>query len=102
MKILSISCGNRVDLVRGPGFVHRAAKLFQCAIHTAWLAGDADLAAVVDEFVGKLDPVVFWDYFLQVFLDVDGVGGLGEFEAAGEPKYMCVNNYAGGDAVPAA
>ncbi len=57
-------------------------------------AGDADLAAVVDELVGELDPVVFRDYFLEVFFYVDGVGGLGEIEAAGEPKYMCVNNYA--------
>ena len=88
--------------MRSPGFIHRVAELLQCAIHTAGLAGDADLAAVVDDFVGKLDPVIFWNYFLEVFFYVDRVGGLGEVEAAGEPKYMCVNNYACGDGVPAA
>jgi hypothetical protein len=77
-----------------PSFVHRVAELLKRAIHTTGLAGDADLAAVVDEFVRKLDPAVFGDYFLEVFFDVDGVRGLGELEAAGEPKYMCVNNYA--------
>ena len=86
----------------GPSFIHRVAQLLQRAIHAAGLAGDADLAAVVDEFVGELDPAVFWNYFLKVFFYVDGVGGLGEIEPAGESKYMCVNNYAGGDAVPAA
>jgi hypothetical protein len=85
-----------------PGFIHRVAQLFQRAINTAGLASDADLAAVVDEFVGELDPAVFWDDLLEVFFNVDGVGGLGEIEAAGESKYMCVNNYAGWDAVPAA
>lgn len=88
--------------MRSPGFIHSVAELLQRAIHTAGLAGDADLAAVVDEFMGKLDPVVFWNYFLEVFFYVDRVGGLCEFEAAGEPKYMCINNYAGGNAVPAA
>ncbi len=80
--------------MRTPGLIHSVAELLQCAIHTTGFAGDADLAAVVDEFVGKLDPVVFWDYFLEIFFYVDGVVGFGEFEAAGEPKYMCVNNYA--------
>ncbi len=99
---LRIECGDCVDSVGNPGFIHRVAELFQGAIHAAGLAGDADLAAVVDEFVGELDPVILWDDFLEVLFYVHGVGGLGEFEAAGEPKYMCVNNYAGGDAVPAA
>ena len=44
--------------------------------------------------MGELDPAVLGDYFLEVLFYVDGVFGLGEFEAAGEPKYMCVNNYA--------
>ena len=48
----------------------------------------------MDEFVGKLDPAVSWDDLLKVFFDVDGIGGLCEFEATGEPKYMCINNYA--------
>ena len=100
--MLRVACGDRVDSVGNPGFIHRVAKLFQGAIHTPRLAGDADLTAMVDEFVGELDPVVLWDYFLEVFFYVDGVGGLGEFEAAGEPKYMCINNYACGDAVPTA
>lgn len=102
MEKLRIGRGDCVDSVGNPGFIHRVAELFQGAIHTAGHAGNADLAAVVDEFMGELDPVVLWDDFLEVFFYVDGVGGLGEFEAAGEPKYMCVNNYAGGDAVPTA
>ena len=52
--------------------------------------------------MGELDPAVLWNDFLEVELDVDWVGGFGEFEAAGEPKYMRINNYAGGDAEPAA
>ena len=52
--------------------------------------------------MGELDPAVFWDDFLEVLLYVNGVGGFGEFEATGEPKYMRINNYAGGYAEPAA
>ena len=90
------------ESVRGPGLIHRVAEVFQRAIHTSGLTGYADLAAVVDEFVGELDPAVLWNDFLEVFFYLNGVGGFGEFKAAREPKYMRVNNYAGGDAKPAA
>ena len=52
--------------------------------------------------MGELDPSILRDDFLKVFFYVDGIAGLGEFEAAREPKYMCINDYAGWDAVPAA
>ena len=59
--------------MRCPGFVGGVAELFQRAIGAAGLAGYADLAAVVDEFVGELDPAVAWDDLLEVLLDFDGV-----------------------------
>ena len=61
-------------LVGGPGFIRRVAQLLQCAIHTAGLACDADLPAMVDEFVGELDPAVLGDDFLQVGFYLDGIG----------------------------
>lgn len=88
--------------MRAPGFIGCVAEWFQGAIDAPRFAREADLAAVVDEFVGELDPAVLRDEFLEVFFDLYGVGGFGELEAAGEPKYMRINNYAGGNAKPAA
>jgi len=52
-----------------PGFVWGVAKLLQGAGGAFGFAGFADLAAVVDEFVGELDPAVLGDYFHEVLLD---------------------------------
>lgn len=49
-----------------PGFVGGVAELFQGAGGAFGFAGFADLAPVVDEFVGELDPAVLGDYFHQV------------------------------------
>ena len=67
-----------------PGFVGGVAEVFEGAVGAARFAGDADLTAVVDEFVGELDPPVAGDYFLQVLFYLHGVGLFGEFEAVGE------------------
>ena len=58
--------------------------MLEGAVGAAGFAGDADLAAVVNEFVGELDPAVAGDDLLQVLFDLYGVGFFGEFEAVGE------------------
>ena len=50
------------QLISGmPGFVGGVAELFQWAGGAFGFAGFADLAAVVDDFVGVLNPAVFGD-----------------------------------------
>lgn len=76
--------------------------MLECAAFTLWFARDADLAAVMDEFVGELDPAVLRDDVHEVLLDFDGVGVGGELEAAREAEHVGVDDDAGGDAVPGA
>lgn len=76
--------------------------MFEGAALALGFAGDADLAAVVDELVGELDPTAFGDDGLEVLLDGDGVGAGGELEASGEAENVGVDDDAGGDAVPGA
>jgi len=76
--------------------------VFECAALALRFACDADLAAVVDEFVGELYPAVFGDDLFEVLLDFDGLGVGGELEAAREAKDVRVDDDAGGDAVPGA
>ena len=76
--------------------------MLESAAFALRLACDADLAAMVDEFVAELNPAVFGDDFFEVLLDFDGVGVGGELETAGEAKDVGVDHDAGGDAVPGA
>ena len=76
--------------------------MFQGAAFALGLAGDADLAAVVDELVGELDPAVLWDDAHEVLFDFDGLGVDGELEAAGEAQDVGVDDDARGDAEPGA
>ena len=81
-------------LVAGPGLVGGVAEVLEGAVGAAGFAGDADLAAVVNEFVGELDPAVAGDDLLQVLFDLYGVGFFGEFEAVGEAVDVRVYDYA--------
>lgn len=83
----------------GPGFVGGVAKGFQRAVDAARFAGDADLAPVMDHFVGELDPVVARDDLHQLLLDFLGFVGFCEAEAFGEAKYVRVDDDAFGEAV---
>src|SRR6185437_3553609 len=75
-----------------PGFVGRVAQRFDGAIDAARFSGDADLATVVDEFVGELDPMVAGDDLHQVLLDLLWVFGLGEAEAAGDAEDVRIDD----------
>ena len=55
------------------------AELLQRAGGAFGFAGIADLAAVVDDFVGVLDPPVFGDDFHEVLFD--GLRGIAASEA---------------------
>lgn len=99
---VSESASQRQGSVAAPGFVGGVAEVLEGAALALGLAGYADLAAVVDELVGELNPAIFGDDFFEVLLDFDGVGVCGEFEAAREAEDVGVHNDAGGDAVPGA
>jgi len=85
--------------LRTPSFVGGVAELFQGAGGAFGFAGFADLAAVVDEFVGELDPAVLGDDFHQVLFD--GLRGVaaGEAEAAGDAEDVGVYDDSFGFAV---
>ena len=65
-----------------PGLITGIAEWLQSAIGAARLAGDANLAAVVDHLVGKGDPVVLRDDLHQVLLYRDWLRRLGQLEAS--------------------
>lgn len=88
--------------MRAPGFVGGVAEVFEGAAFALRFARDADLATVVDELVGELNPAVFGDDLFEVLLDFDGLGVGGELEAAAEAEDVRVDDDAGGDAVPGA
>jgi len=62
------------------------AKLLQNAAVAFGFAGDADLAAEVDELVAECDPAVLRNGAHQVLFDFGGGVGLGEGEAMGQPE----------------
>ena len=82
-----------------PGFVRSIAESFERAVGTARFAGDANRASVMDELVGKLDPVVAGDDLHQLLLNLFRIGGLCEAEAIGEAQNMGVDDYAFGYSV---
>ena len=58
------------------------------------LAGVADLAAVMDELVGEVDPAVAWDYAHEFLFDFFGGFGFGEAKAAGDAEDVGVDDHA--------
>ncbi len=51
-----------------PGLITGIAEWFEGAVGTAGLAGDANLAAVVDHLMGERNPVILGDDLHQVLL----------------------------------
>ena len=45
-------------------------------------AGDADLAAVMDELVAELNPAGFWDDLFEILLDFHGVSVGRQFQTS--------------------
>lgn len=82
-----------------PSFVGGVTEGFQRAVDAARFAGNADLAPVMDHFVGELDPVVARDDLHQLLLDFLGFFGFCEAKAFGEAKYVRVDDDAFGEAV---
>lgn len=82
-----------------PCLVRGVAEGFERAVGAARLAGDADLASVVDELVRELNPVVAGDDLHQLLLDLLWIVGLREAEAIGEAQNVCVDHDALGDSV---
>ena len=56
--------------MRRPGLIGRVAELFQGAVYAARLTRNADLAAVIDQLMRKVDPTVLGDDLHQVLLDL--------------------------------
>src|SRR3974377_2247458 len=87
-----------VNVDGGPGFVGGVAERFDWAVDAFGLARDADGAAMMDDLVGEVDPLVARDDLHQVLLDLAGVGVLRKFEAAGDALDVRVNDNTVSDA----
>ena len=85
-------------LVARPGLVAGVALFLDGAVDAAGFAGDADGAAVQDELVAEVDPVIFRDDLHQILLDFFRLGVEGELEAAREAQHVGVDDDAFGDA----
>lgn len=79
-----------------PGFVFRVAELFEVAAVAFWFAGDAHLAAMVNELVREGDPVVLRDNLHQLLLDLLRRVAFGQAEAMGDAEDMRVHDNAFG------
>src|ERR1035438_2444248 len=89
-----------VRLHRAPGFVRGMADIFQCTVDALGLAGDAELASVPDDLVGKQNPFLARDDAHQVLLDLLGISVCREFEAARNAVNMGVDDHAFRDFEP--
>ena len=79
-----------------PGLVFGVAKLLKVTAVALGLAGIADLTAVMNELVGKRDPVVLGNDLHEFLLDLLGGFGFGQAEAAGDAVDMGINDDAFG------
>ena len=68
------------------------AELFEVTAVAFGLAGIADLAAMVDELVGEVDPAAWGDDPHQFLLDFLGRVAFGQAESAGDAEDMRVDN----------
>ena len=77
-----------------PGLVSGMAKLLEIALIAFGFAGDADLAAVVDDLVGEIDPAVLGDNLHQFLLHFLGCVAFGEAKAMGDAEDVGIDNHA--------
>jgi len=82
----------RPNCLRLPGFVFGAAELLEVAAVTFWLAGIADLTAVMDDLVGEVDPAVRREDAHQLLLHLLGRVSFGHAEAAGDAEDVGVDD----------
>lgn len=60
-------------------------------------AGDADAAAVVDQAVAEVNPLLFGEQLHQVLLDFYGIAVFGQAEQVGDAADVSVDDDAAGD-----
>src|ERR1700735_1503603 len=83
-------------LMAAPGLIAGIAERLQGAVSATRLAGDANLAAVVDHLVRESDPVVLGNDFHQILFDWNRLGFFRKLETPGEPEYMRIHHHADG------
>ena len=79
-----------------PGLVFGRAKLLQAATVALGFAGLADLAAVVDDLVGEVDPASLRQNTHQLQLDLFRRLGFGQAEATRDAEDVRVHHHAFG------
>ena len=75
-----------------PGFVFGAAEGLKVALIAFGIAGEADLAAMLNDLEGEADPAVARENLHQLLLDFFRGVGFGEFEAARDAEDMRVDD----------
>jgi len=79
-----------------PGFVFGVTELFEVALVAFGFACDADLAAVVDDLVGEVDPAVLGNYLHQFLFYFLGRVAFGKGKAMGDAEDVRIDNHAFG------
>jgi hypothetical protein len=77
-----------------PGLVACMANVFKRAFCALWIACNADSAAVVNDLVRKVGPLLLWYHLHQVLLDPDGVVIIRELKATRDSVHMGVDDHA--------
>jgi len=72
------------------------AKLLQVAVVAFGFSRVANLAAVMDDLVGEVDPAVLRDDFHQFLLDLWSGFAFGQAETSGYAEDVCVDDYSFG------
>src|ERR1700683_253750 len=88
----SLSFRILMHLHGAPGLVGGVAEVFEGAVYAPRLAGDAELASVPDDLVGKENPPFARDNAHQVLLDFLRVTVRGEFEAPRDAVHMSIDD----------
>ena len=96
-------CASTFRLMFGLGaakcFVFRMAERFEIAIDASRFASDADTAAMPDQLVRELYPLVLLQNFHQILLDLFRFFVLREFQPPCESQHVRIDHHAARDSV---
>src|SRR5579864_7492648 len=84
--------GRLVDFHSRPGLIRGMAKVFQVTLSAFWFAGDADSTSVVNDLVGKINPLLAWEHLHEVLLDSLRIILAGQLQPARNTLHVSIHD----------
>ncbi len=86
--------------MRAPRLVGGVTQFLEGAIETSWSSGDAHLSAMMNQFVGEVDPTILRNDLHQVTLNLLRCCLLCQLKTPREAHDVCINYDANGNSIP--